>query len=164
MSMGFAYEDDSDDDIVSIEWEEPRQERRAPREFEALPAGLYPVTVLDATHQISSKGNKMLVLTVEVSDGEYRGRRLWEHIAYLPSIAWKLRQVVGALMGNGTGVQTFKRQELIGLSANVAVIETEYNDRPTNKISEWLPSDKNLSGAAGDNFDDDVKVDWDGEF
>lgn len=163
MSTGFAYEDDDDDD-VTIEWEESRDQRRAPREFEALPAGIYTVTVLDAAHQISSKGNKMLVLTVEVSDGEHCGRRLWEHVAYLPSIAWKLRQVIGALRGTGSGVQTFKRQELIGLSANVAVVETEYNDRPTNKITEWLPADQGLAGAAGDGLDDDVNVDWDGDF
>ena len=163
MSTGFAYEDDNDD-IVTIEWEEQREERRAPREFDALPAGIYPITVLDAAHQISSRGNRMLVLTVEVSDGEHRGRRLWEHIAYLPSIAWKLREVIGALMGTGNGVQTFKRQELIGLTANVAVVETEYNERPTNKISEWLPADQGLGGAVGDDLDDAVSVNWDGDF
>ena len=160
MSTGFAYEDDNDDDIV-IDWDKQHAAQPAQRAFDALPAGVYPVTVLEATHQISSNGNKILVLTLEVSDGDHKGRRLWERIAYVPSIAWKLRQVIRALMGvkNG-GVQTFKRQELLGLGCNVMVVESEYNDRPTNEITEWFPADPPI----GDASDDDVNVNWDGDF
>jgi hypothetical protein len=165
MSTGFAYEDGNDDDDIVIQWGEQQAAQPARREFDALPAGVYPVTVLEATHQISSNGNKMLVLTLEVSDGEHQGRRLWERIAYVPSIEWKLRQVIGALMGAKTGgVQTFKRQELLGLGAKVMVVESEYNDRPTNKITEWLPADSPIGDDPGDDSDDDVNVNWDGNF
>lgn len=37
-------------------------------------------------------------------------------------------------------------------------------DRPTNKITEWLPADQGFGNAGGDDLDDDVSVNWDGDF
>jgi hypothetical protein len=158
MSTGFAY----DDDAITIDFGASDVDQSAKREYDALPAGEYPVTVLEATHQISANGNKMLVLMVEVSEGEFERRRLWERIAYVPTMQWKLKEAVEALMGTQTGTLTFNLQDLENLTCNVMVEESEYNGKATNKITGWLPAAPDAGNAANDG--NGSVSNWDGDF
>lgn len=51
------------------------------RNFEPLPAGTYKLQVIESRLQETSTGSgEMLVLTLEVIDGPYANRRLWDRL------------------------------------------------------------------------------------
>lgn len=51
--------------------------------FEALPKGIYPCVIADCEFTYSqSSGNPMWTLQLEVSEGEYAGRRLFTHLVF----------------------------------------------------------------------------------
>ena len=51
--------------------------------FDPLPAGPYNVTIVGAENKDTKFGNgKFIKLTLEVADGRYQGRKLWENINY----------------------------------------------------------------------------------
>ncbi len=51
--------------------------------FEALPKGIYPCVIAECEFSYSqSKGNPMWTLVLEVSDGDYTGRKLFSHLVF----------------------------------------------------------------------------------
>ena len=49
--------------------------------FDALPAGVYEVVITESKMQETKAGNgMMLVLTLEVISGDYKGRKLWDRL------------------------------------------------------------------------------------
>ena len=137
MSTGFAYDDGSDDEFIFVDFGDQPLER-----FPALPEGVYDVRVLTATHAIAASGNKMLVLNLVVTDGEFTGRRLWEHLVYLPQCEWRRKEVLAVLTGGRlTGPQTLSLNSLVNLEAKVRVVQSQYNDKTTNDIADWIPAD-----------------------
>lgn len=63
--------------------------------FEALPRGTYDVVIDECEFTYSqSKGNPMWSLTLEVTDGEYAGRKLFSHLVFSgPGLAFTKRQL-----------------------------------------------------------------------
>ncbi|MCU0812732.1 MAG: DUF669 domain-containing protein [Thiobacillaceae bacterium] len=50
--------------------------------FEALPAGWYPVMIVDEEQKEAKSGNGEYVkMTLEVTEGPYKGRKLWEQFS-----------------------------------------------------------------------------------
>ena len=56
------------------------QFKREESEFEELPEGRYRVAIIDAEMAVSSKGNDMLVIRMQVSGSN---RNLWNYITFL---------------------------------------------------------------------------------
>lgn len=51
--------------------------------FEALPRAIYPCVIADCEFLYSqSAGNPMWTLTMEVTDGDYAGRKLYSHLVF----------------------------------------------------------------------------------
>ncbi len=51
--------------------------------FEALPRGIYPCVIAECEFSYSqAKGNPMWTLVLEVSDGEFTGRKLYSHLVF----------------------------------------------------------------------------------
>jgi len=51
--------------------------------FEALPRGLYPCVISECEFSYSqASGNPMWTLVLEVTDGEYTGRKLYSHLVF----------------------------------------------------------------------------------
>lgn len=48
--------------------------------FSCLPAGFYQAMITESEMKDTSTGGQMLVLTVEIIDGKYKGRRIWERL------------------------------------------------------------------------------------
>lgn len=55
-------------------------EPSAPQSFEPIPAGDYVVQILQSEMKETSTGGQMLVLEMEITEGEYRSRRLWDRL------------------------------------------------------------------------------------
>ncbi len=51
--------------------------------FEALPKGIYPCIIEDCTFSYSqASGNPMWTFVLEVRDGEFAGRKLYQHLVF----------------------------------------------------------------------------------
>ncbi len=51
--------------------------------FEALPKGLYPCIIAECEFSYSqASGNPMWTLVMEVTDGDYAGRKLYSHLVF----------------------------------------------------------------------------------
>ena len=48
--------------------------------FDVLPAGFYPVMITESEMKGTSTGGQMLVLTLEVIEGQFKGRKVWERL------------------------------------------------------------------------------------
>ena len=75
------------------------------QEFEAIPAGMYPCQIIENEFGYSqSKGTPMWTLVLEVSEGEYAGRRLWNHMVMagkgMPFTKKDLAQIAPELLEN----------------------------------------------------------------
>jgi hypothetical protein len=63
--------------------------------FEPPPIGLYRAEIVEAEDTVSSNGNDMLALVLELRGGKFDGRKIWEYITY-SSAMWRLKQLVKA--------------------------------------------------------------------
>lgn len=52
--------------------------------FELIPNGKYPCVIADIEATYSSNGNPMWSLQMEITDGDYTGRKLFTHIVFSP--------------------------------------------------------------------------------
>jgi hypothetical protein len=51
------------------------------RNFEPIPAGIYKMQVIESRLQDTSSGSgQILVLTLEVLEGQFKGRRIWDNL------------------------------------------------------------------------------------
>lgn len=68
-------------DLSGFNPEEVDTEGSGSGSFEPLPAGWYPVVIIDSEEKETRAGNgSYLQLTLEVIDGEYKGRLLWARL------------------------------------------------------------------------------------
>lgn len=112
------------------------------REFEALPAGRYPVEVLDVTREISKNGNPMLNWQFSVVGGEFDGRRLFTNTMLMDSSLWKLRMFLLALGYDEADLEgpiELELEELIGLTALARVAQRVYEGELRNEIRALSP-------------------------
>jgi hypothetical protein len=49
-------------------------------DFTPVPAGEYPVIINDSEMKGTSTGGQMLVLTLQIVDGQYKGRLVWDRL------------------------------------------------------------------------------------
>jgi hypothetical protein len=107
-----------------------------------LPDALYHVTVRTAEQRQSSNGNDMVVLTLEVLEGDFTGRRLKENVVLLPQCQFATDRVLRALRGEAhrDGDVPSDWDELVGRDCTVFVSPAERDGRIYDDIREWLPA------------------------
>ncbi len=66
--------------------------------FEALPKGTYPCTIAECEFTFSqAKGNPMWTLQLEVSEGEFAGRKLYNHLVWAGAGLGITKQNIGRI-------------------------------------------------------------------
>jgi hypothetical protein len=112
-----------------------------------IPIGVYKAKITEAAEQISKKkpdgsgGNEMLALTLEITQGDFKGRLLWEYIVFNDASDWKIRQLVDALELAEAG--SIKPAKLVGEELSVRVkheSDTDYGVR--SRVGALLPLSK----------------------
>ena len=63
-----------------------------------LPEGVYALKVSDAEEQTSAKGNKMIVVFMEASDGAGRVVKLRDYLVSTPKAVFKIEQFCKRLL------------------------------------------------------------------
>lgn len=98
--------------------------------FEPIPENTYTVRIAEVKTGISKAGNKKVSLTLEITEGEFEGRKLWETITFTEKAMWKVKQVLEAFTGEvwGQDGMSLRPQELVGYTARANVIQIPHFD------------------------------------
>lgn len=114
-------------------------------DFEPIPAGDYTLEIEEVKEQVSKAGNQMLNITFSVIDeGEYKGRKIFEHYVLTEKALWRLKELFIALGKDVDGVVSFDPQELVGeiFIGNVIIEESEGYE-PRNRLKKHKKIDSN---------------------
>lgn len=136
--------------------EERKKEGKSDNDFEALPAGPYPIVVQDAEKMVSSTGKDMIKVKVQVTEGPYVNRTLFNYIVFSKDNPKAMRLTLERLAAFGLTREYIATQKpspaaiaelLVGLTATAVVgiqgkEAGEYAGR--NEIKAFRP----LAGAA----------------
>ncbi len=108
--------------------------------FDPLPAGVYPVTVMDYEQNEGPAGT-YFALTLEVVGGQYANRKLWTNLSLSPKAAWKLREALiafGHTAKELEGEFEFDPDAYLGVECNAVVGQDKYEGRIKNVVEGLL--------------------------
>ena len=114
-----------------------------PEEYGPLPVGEYRVIIVDSGEKPTKAGDgSYLELVLEVVDGEYQGRKLWDRLN-LNNRNEKAAQIAKrtlAAITRAVGVpRPSDSAELHGVPMLVAVYQEEFNGRVSNRVKSYKP-------------------------
>jgi len=66
---------------MSFKWNAPDEEYKS---FTPAPEGDYTLEITGAEEKESKKGSPMANVALEISEGEYKGKKLWHNVTFLP--------------------------------------------------------------------------------
>ena len=107
-------------------------------EFQPLPVGNYLVKVVNVEKKTSQSGNDYVGMVMEVIDGEYNGRKIYNNLHLTPKTAensikriYKMAEFVGI-----TPVAFSDIDSIIDFTKNFIDLcfEVEYNEEAFNKV------------------------------
>jgi hypothetical protein len=127
------------------------------QDFEPLEAGEYPVLVEKVTYTEATQEGKYdyMAWELQITDGEFKGRKLWLNTSFSPKALFKLKEVLENLglfedeldVDYDEDSMLVTTPELAGLPAIAVVSVTTYNNRPSNNVDALIASDTPPAGA-----------------
>jgi hypothetical protein len=103
--------------------------------FDVAPAGRYMANVYDAEETTSQKGDPMIKMVWEISNGDHEGTRIWNYLVLNEKGMYNVRQCIEAL-----GVEWVKGQpleignNLVGRTCEIDVKIDLYQGKEKNAI------------------------------
>lgn len=94
------------DDVLGAVDADEKENPSAPSDFEALPTGPYNVVVQEADKQLSSTGKDMIKIRVQVTDGPYANRVLFNYIVFSQDNPKAMRMTLERLAAFGVTRET----------------------------------------------------------
>ena len=123
-----------------------------PSDFGAIPEGKYLVHIAETEEKISNAGNKYLNLKLQVLDGEYKNRYLWD-IVNLWHPKDNVRDIASQTMASicrATGVlkpSTSEELHYKPLTASISLeTDSDYGDQ--NRVKKYLPNGSAVSAVS----------------
>jgi Protein of unknown function (DUF669) len=115
--------------------------------FEAMPRGLYPCVIAECEFTYSqSGGNPMWTLTLEVSEGEYAGRKLFNHLVFAGKGLGMTKQQLGRIKPaiiegplDPTDEETVA--SMLGTAVKARVTLRKWEGEMRNNVSGLYPGD-----------------------
>jgi hypothetical protein len=137
MNNPFGNPEQEDEDIFAIDGLDDVESK-----FK-IPEGYYVAKVIDIEKQTSQAGNPMWVWTFTTTKGQYQGTELKVWTALTQAALWKLMEVLKALgIKPEKGSINLKKDEIIGRSCYINVVDREYQGRVTSSIASCEELDK----------------------
>jgi hypothetical protein len=134
--------------------------------FEPPPAGTYNCRIDETTMGTTRKGDQMITAVYEITDGQHKGKKLWDRIVLTKAAEWKLDQFLQAL-----GIASSRKrkgvldlEEIVGERITVKVKQGEYNGNPTaevDRVSAAADSDDLDEDEDEEDYDEDLDEDDD---
>lgn len=115
--------------------------------FEALPKGMYPCLISECEFTYSqSAGNPMWTLQLEVSEGEYAGRKLFNHLVFagagLGITKQNLERIAPELLENAFDPRDEEViASMLGRAVKARVIIRKYEGEDRNNVQGLFPGD-----------------------
>ena len=115
--------------------------------FEALPVAMYDVQIADCEFTYSqSSGNPMWTLQLEVTDGDFAGRKLFSHLVFrgagLPITKRQLTRIAPELMeGPFNPEDDDIIASMLGKELRAKVTTRKYEGRLTNNVRDLFPNE-----------------------
>lgn len=115
--------------------------------FEALPKGMYPCTIAECEFTYSqSSGNPMWTMQLEVAEGEYAGRKLFNHLVFagkgLGITKQNLSRIKPDLLeGPFDPSDEEVIASMLGLSVKARVTVRKYEGEDRNNVQGLFPGD-----------------------
>jgi len=115
--------------------------------FEALPRGMYPCVISDCEFTYSqSSGNPMWTLQMELTDGEYAGRKLYSHMVFagkgLPITKRQLTRIAPELLeGPFNPEDSEVIASMLGREVKAKVSVRKYEGEDRNNVQDLFPND-----------------------
>lgn len=107
-------------------------------EFEVLPAGVYS-TVISGAQVKQGQNHPYLALELQIQDGDYSGRKVWDNLSFSPNALWKMKKLFSALEMETTGNIEFEPEDLIGEEVAITLrIATDKENRQRNTVHNYL--------------------------
>jgi hypothetical protein len=90
-----------DDVLGQVDEEEKENPDKGPGDYEAIPKGNYNVVVLEAEKQVSKSGKDMIRAKVQITEGPYVNRTLFNYIVFSPESPKAMRMTLIRLAAFG---------------------------------------------------------------
>lgn len=108
--------------------------------------GDYLIEVDEVEQKDSSTGNPMLVFTFKITEGDFKGKKLFHNCSLQPQALFNLRGLLEALgMEVPQGVMEFDTADLIGETCGASVVHELYDGKTKARIGEFF-SEEDLGG------------------
>ena len=130
------------------------------RKFKTAPGGTYNAKISSKSCIKSGQNGNLLNVMVTITKGPHKGVNIFDNIA--PHVGWKIAQLLRALGIKKTGDLTLQAllKLIVGKELRVVISEGKYNDKPQNKVTQYLPFGKE---TAAEEDDDDEEGEEDDE-
>ncbi len=115
--------------------------------FEALPRGVYPCVIADCEFTYSqSSGNPMWTLQLELTDGDYAGRKLYSHMVFagkgLGITKRQLTRIAPELLeGPFNPEDSEVISSMLGKEVKAKVSVRKYEGEDRNNVQDLFPND-----------------------
>jgi hypothetical protein len=113
------------------------------QDFTPIPAGVYKVVALEfQENQSESSEYPYYKTTLEISEGDHAGRKLFTNFSLSPKAAWKLRE---ALVAFGESEESLKGDFDLdifayqGVECKAAVTQEAYQGNMQNRVTSLAP-------------------------
>ena len=115
--------------------------------FEVLPKGMYPCTIAECDFTYSqSAGNPMWTLQLEVSEGEFAGRKLFNHLVFKGAGLGITKQNLGRIRPDLLETPFDPSDEeviatMLGLAVKARVQVRKWEGQDRNNVQGLFPGD-----------------------
>lgn len=111
--------------------------------FDVLPAGFYPVMITESEMKGTSTGGQMLVLTLEVIEGQFKGRKVWERLNLVNNNEQAVQIAQRSLSAICHAVKEFQVQDSSQLHHKPIIAKLKVNPAAngydaSNGVAGWL--------------------------
>lgn len=106
--------------------------------FEPIKPGIYRIAVVDTKDTKSKAGNDMVNIEYEITEGEYKGRKLWDNLLPEGKGNFRMKLFLKAVNQPHKGTIAYDTADWIGKELKVSVYNKVYNEKNQTKINEYI--------------------------
>lgn len=125
----------------------------------SLPDGQYASSVegIPELKTSAESGNQYISWTFKVSEGKYKGRKVWHNTSLQPQALFNLRNLLEAMgIEVDEGEMDLELPDFEGVDVGLIVVNEKYEGKDRPRVTEFIPvEDVDGDGEGGDDDDDD---------
>ena len=125
--------------------------------FKRCSEGVHTAKIVEVQENTTQAGDDMLIMVLEVINGDSKGARVYDNFVLTEKALWKLKQLLQAIGMKCDGKIVLDLDKLVGRVCEITVYHEEYNGKTKARIDEYSAI-KHQNGSE-DEYDDDEMED-----